>query len=79
MMAKTPSLFDYGVLMDPVYTPPRLASTMSMMSTLGLMKKMPLARQAKIRSVEWASLSEAWDYFHQRGVFAIIRVDIMAP
>jgi len=69
MIAKNPDLFDVGILMDPVYTPPKLAGAMSAMSTLGLMKNMPLARQARIRSVSWASRQEAWDYFHQRGIF----------
>ena len=69
MMSKKTNQFDYGILMDPVYSPPKMAKAMSLMSNLGLMKKMPLAKQAKIRTVEWPSYDAAWDYFYQRGTF----------
>jgi len=69
MMAKNPDLFNLGILMDPVYCSPRMAKTMSLMTNLGLMKQMPLAKQAKIRSVKWENKDEAWEYFYQRGTF----------
>jgi pimeloyl-ACP methyl ester carboxylesterase len=69
IMAKHPDLFDFGMLMDPVYSSPKVAKAMSVMTTLGLMKRMTLAKQAKVRSMVWASESDAWSYFYQRGTF----------
>lgn len=69
LIAKDPSLFDMGILLDPVYAPPRLANAMSVMSTTGLMKKTALAKQAQVRTVKWPSEQAAWDYFYQRGIF----------
>jgi len=69
IMAKNPDLFDYGVLMDPVYSAPSVARTMSLMTSLGLMKQMPLAKQARIRSVSWENEQAAWEYFYHRGTF----------
>jgi pimeloyl-ACP methyl ester carboxylesterase len=69
MIAKKPDLFDVGILMDPVYAPPGMARTMTTLDTLGLGKRLPLARQAKIRTGSWPSYQAAWDYFYQRGTF----------
>lgn len=69
MMAKDASLFDGGILMDPVYTPPKTASTMSLLSRAGLLRHMPLSRQARIRTHSWPSFQAAWGYLHQRGTF----------
>jgi pimeloyl-ACP methyl ester carboxylesterase len=69
IMAKFPDLFDFGMLMDPVYSSPKVAKTMSVMTNLGLMKQMPLAKQAKVRSMTWTSEADAWSYFYQRGTF----------
>jgi pimeloyl-ACP methyl ester carboxylesterase len=69
MMAKDTSLFDGGILMDPVYAPPKLASSMSLLGRVGLMRYMPLPRQARIRTRSWPSFQAAWDYLHQRGTF----------
>lgn len=69
MIAKHPELFDFGILMDPVYSSPKVAKAMSVMTNLGLMKRMTLAKQAKVRSKTWASESDAWTYFYQRGTF----------
>lgn len=69
MMAEDASLFDGGILMDPVYAPPKMASTMSVLGKTGLMKYMPLPKQAKIRTRSWDSYQATWDYLHQRGTF----------
>lgn len=69
MMAKDASLFDGGILMDPVYTPPHMANSMSFLGRVGLMRYMPLPRQARIRTRSWPSYQAAWDYLHQRGTF----------
>lgn len=69
MMARNPALFDFGLLLDPTFSPPGLAAAMSAMSTLGLMKRTSLAKQAKVRSISWPDRQTTWDYFHQRGVF----------
>lgn len=69
MMAKEPGLFDGGVLMDPVYAPPRMATTMSFLGKTGLLKYMPLSRQARIRTQRWESYQATWDYLYQRGTF----------
>jgi len=70
MISKDPTMFDIGILMDPVYGSPNVAKAMSFMSQVGLTKRvMPLAKQAKVRTESWESESAAWDYFHQRGIF----------
>jgi pimeloyl-ACP methyl ester carboxylesterase len=69
IMSKQPELFDIGVFMDPVYAPPRMAGTMSVLSALGLLKNTPLARQANIRTQSWPDPKTVWEYFHQRGTF----------
>ena len=69
MMAKNPTLFDCGILLDPVYSSPRIAKAMSVLTNFGLMRQTALAKQAKIRSTTWASEADAWAYFYQRGTF----------
>lgn len=69
MMAKDKRLFDGGVLMDPVYTAPKTASTMSFLGKTGVLRYMPLSRQARIRTHSWPSFQAAWDYLYQRGTF----------
>lgn len=69
MMAEDATLFDAGILMDPVYMPPKLASTMSILGRVGLMRYTSLPRQAKVRTRSWSSFQAAWDYLHQRGTF----------
>ncbi len=69
MMARGHDLFDAGVLMDPVYAPPKMAAAMSALSGLGLLRYLPLSRQARIRNRNWPSYQAAWDYLHQRGTF----------
>ncbi len=69
MMAQDASLFDGAILMDPVYAPPKMARSMSLLGRLGLMRFMPLSRQARIRTRSWSSFQAAWDYLHQRGTF----------
>lgn len=69
MMAKDPSLFDGGILMDPVYMPPKMAGSMSLLGKIGLLRYMPLTRQARIRTHSWPSFQAAWDYLYQRGTF----------
>lgn len=69
MMAEDASLFDGGILMDPVYTPPKTAGAMAFMGKAGLLHYMPLSRQARIRTRSWPSTQAAWDYLYQRGTF----------
>ena len=69
MMAKDASLFDGGILMDPVYMPPKMAGSMSFLGKVGLLRYMPLPRQAKVRTGSWPSYQAAWDYLYQRGTF----------
>lgn len=69
MMAKDASLFDAGILMDPVYIAPKMAGSMSLLGRVGLLRYMPLTRQARIRTRSWSSFQAAWDYLYQRGTF----------
>jgi len=70
MISKDQNMFDVGILLDPVYSSPNVAKTMSFMAAVGLSKRvMPLAKQAKVRTERWESETLAWDYFHQRGIF----------
>lgn len=69
MMAEDNSLFDGGILMDPVYMPPKMARSMSFLGKVGLMRYTPLPRQARKRTRSWPSFQAAWDYLHQRGIF----------
>ena len=69
IIAHQPELFDTGILMDPVYAPPMMARTMTTLSTLKLSQRMPLVRQARIRTRSWESYQAVWDYLYQRGTF----------
>lgn len=69
IIARRSALFDMGILMDPVYAPPVMARTMTAMSTLRLSQRMPLAKQAKVRTASWESYQAVWDYLYQRGTF----------
>ena len=69
VMARQPKLFDLGILMDPVYAPPVMARTMTTLSSLGLSQKMPLVKQAKVRTQSWENYQAVWDYLYQRGTF----------
>jgi len=69
MMAEDANLFDAGILMDPVYMPPKMANSVSFLGRVGLMRYTSLPRQAKVRTRSWPSFQAAWDYLHQRGTF----------
>lgn len=69
VMGRHNDLFDAGLLLDPTYAPPRMMLAFSVLGSLGLMQHLPLARQARVRTVAWEDTGALWDYFHQRGVF----------
>ncbi len=69
MMAKQPDAFDFGLFLDPTYASPHTAQVFSTLGSLGLTRHLPLARQARVRSVSWPDEDALWQYFYQRGVF----------
>ena len=69
MMAKQPELFDRAILLDPTFAPQMTSNTMVLMSQFGLSKRMPLSKQAAIRTTWWEDEEALWEYFHERGVF----------
>ncbi len=69
VMARYPELFDTALLLDPTYAPPAMVKAFSVLGMLGVMQHLPLARQARIRSVTWPDENKLWEYFYQRGVF----------
>ncbi|WP_250657802.1 alpha/beta fold hydrolase [Alkalimarinus coralli] len=69
MMVNNPSLFDQGVLLDPVFLNKTLMRFVVLSEPFGLLKFSSLARRAKSRRSEWDNKQQAFDYFHQRGMF----------
>lgn len=69
VMGRHPQLFDAAILLDPTYAPPPMMLAFSVLGSLGLMQHLPLARQARVRSVAWPDAEALWEYFYQRGVF----------
>ena len=69
MLANNPGLFQQGLLLDPVYFNKSLMRFMTLSDTFGLLKHTSLAKRAKIRRSEWKDKQDAFDYFHQRGMF----------
>lgn len=69
VMARYSELFDGALLLDPTYAPPAMVRTFSVLNMLGVMQHLPLARQARVRSVSWPDADALWQYFYQRGVF----------
>ncbi len=69
MMANHPTLFDRGVLLDPVFLNKSLMRLVVLSEPFGLLNFTSLARRAKSRRSEWSDTKEAFDYFHQRGMF----------
>ncbi|WP_235937504.1 alpha/beta fold hydrolase [Marinobacter caseinilyticus] len=69
MMANSPSLFQRSVLLDPVIFSPAMARMMAISDAFGRWKNNAMARRARKRRTQWSSREEAFDYFHQRGIF----------
>jgi len=69
MMANNPGMFQQGLLLDPVFLNKSLMRLVVLSETFGLLKFTTLAKRAKSRRSEWNDKQEAFDYFHQRGMF----------
>lgn len=69
IMGRRADLFDFALLLDPTFAPPAMARMFSALGSVGVTKNLPLAKQARVRGVEWENEGALWDYFHQRGVF----------
>lgn len=69
MMAKQKDCFDQAILLDPVIFPPGMLRVMATIDLFGLLQRLPLAKQARVRTQEWESREAAFDYFHERGTF----------
>jgi pimeloyl-ACP methyl ester carboxylesterase len=69
MMAKDKNCFDQAILLDPVIFPPGMLRVMATIDLFGLLQRLPLAKQARVRTQEWESREAAYEYFHERGTF----------
>lgn len=69
MMVNNPAMFQQGLLLDPVFLNKSLMRLAVLSETFGLLKFTTLAKRAKSRRSEWKDHQEAFDYFHQRGMF----------
>ena len=69
MMAKDPDCFDQAILLDPVLFPPGMLRVMATADVFGLLQRLPLAKQARMRTKDWPDRQAAFDYFHERGTF----------
>lgn len=69
MMAKDKHCFDQAILLDPVIFPPGMLRVMATIDLFGLLQRLPLAKQARVRTQEWESREAAYDYFYDRGTF----------
>ncbi len=69
MMSNNPTLFQQGILLDPVFLNKSLMRLVVLSEPFGLLNFTTLARRAKSRRSEWKDKQEAFDYFHQRGMF----------
>ena len=69
MMTNNPGMFQQGLLLDPVFLNKSLMRLAVLSETFGLLKFTSLAKRAKSRRSEWNDKQEAFDYFHQRGMF----------
>lgn len=69
MISNHPKLFSRGILLDPVFLNKAMMRIAVLSEPLGLLNFTSLARRAKSRRSEWSDRQEAFDYFHQRGMF----------
>lgn len=69
MMSNHPTLFSRGLLLDPVFLNRTMMRIAVLSEPLGLLNFTSLARRAKSRRSEWTDRQDAFDYFHQRGMF----------
>jgi pimeloyl-ACP methyl ester carboxylesterase len=69
IMARSPSLFNHSVLLDPVLFTPAMAKVMALSDMLGLWPKNSMASRARKRRSWWPDAGEAADSFRERGIF----------
>ena len=69
MMAQHPDLFRQSLLLDPVIFTPPMIGVMALSDTVGLWHKNAMASRARRRRAHWDDAAQAFDYFHQRGIF----------
>lgn len=69
MMAKSPTLFQQSILLDPVIFSPSMVRVMALSDTVGLWKRNAMASRARRRRAHWPDPGQAFEYFHQRGIF----------
>ncbi|WP_166261188.1 alpha/beta fold hydrolase [Marinobacter salicampi] len=69
MMANAPTLFRQSVLLDPVLFTPPMLRLMAVSSSVGLWKRNAMASRARKRRAHWSDARQAFEYFHQRGIF----------
>ena len=69
MMTNHPTLFTRGLLLDPVFLNRALMRIAVLSEPLGLLNFTSLARRSKSRRSEWPDRQDAFNYFHQRGMF----------
>lgn len=63
------SPFQAALLLDPVLFTPAMLRLMKVLDSVGLYQHQPLARKARKRRHHFADRQQAWQYFHQRGLF----------
>jgi pimeloyl-ACP methyl ester carboxylesterase len=63
------SPFQAVLLLDPVLFTPMMLRAMQLLDWLGLYRHNPLAKRAIKRRNHFADTTQAWQYFHQRGMF----------
>jgi pimeloyl-ACP methyl ester carboxylesterase len=64
-----PGSFNRLVLLDPIIGSPTWVFSANLLQIFGLSKRLPLAKQAAIRTRHWPNEEALWNYFHQRGIF----------
>ncbi|MBS3803013.1 MAG: alpha/beta hydrolase [Oleiphilaceae bacterium] len=69
IMARSPDLFRQAVLLDPVLFTPAMAKVMALSDVLGLWQKNQMANRARKRRFHWPDADQAFQSFHQRGIF----------
>ncbi len=69
-LADNPGSFQSGVLLDPVYFPPRMLALGRLLDFLGLLGFHKLARMTRKRRFRWPSRDAAKQHLGARGIYA---------
>lgn len=69
MMGREERRFHKALLMDPVIFPSGMIKVMAAADLFGLLRRAPLAQQAKARIETWSDRESAFKTFHNRGGF----------